>query len=250
MFFPSRKPSKCNQQLCFQVNVNSITGLKVSLQFLKWWSVASPSCSFEKWIAWKSVPDIFTRLMTLHRPYFQKKLDCICYRSSKCYTCWPILHLSSIYYCCVYICYRPQRSWGKVMFSQVCVLLFTGGMSASVHAGMPPHPPEQTPPRIRPPRADTPGSRPPPRSRHLHRADNPPGADTPPPQSMLGDMVNARAVCILLECNLVILCIYSVHFVINYRLPTELREGHVLVVCVITFGGGVPSWWSLMYHGK
>ena len=24
--------------------------------------------------------------------------------------------------------YCPQRSWGKVMFSQVCVILFTGGV--------------------------------------------------------------------------------------------------------------------------
>ena len=31
----------------------------------------------------------------------------------------------------------------------------------------------------------------------------PPGQGTPPEQSMLGDMVNERAVCILLECNLV-----------------------------------------------
>ena len=50
-------------------------------------------------------------------------------------------------------CYRPQRSCGKVMFSQVCVILFTGG-SASVHAGIPPwskhHPP---------PGADTPHRR-------------------------------------------------------------------------------------------
>ena len=45
--------------------------------------------------------------------------------------------------------YRPQRSWAKVMFLQVCVILFTGG-SASVHAGIPP-PPEQTPPRSRHP---------------------------------------------------------------------------------------------------
>ena len=39
--------------------------------------------------------------------------------------------------------------------------------------------------------------------------DTPPGADpppdqTPPAQSMLGDMVNAQAVRILLECNLVV----------------------------------------------
>ena len=45
------------------------------------------------------------------------------------------------------------------MFSQACVILFTGG-SASVHAGIPhpleqtPPPREQTPPRSRPPGAD------------------------------------------------------------------------------------------------
>ena len=98
--------------------------------------------------------------------------------------------------------------------------------------------PEHTPPRSRhpleqtPPGADTPWSRPPrpdtPRSKHPLGADTPlleqtappgadtpgsrhpsPGADTPPPrsrhprQSMLGYMVNARAVRILLGCNLV-----------------------------------------------
>ena len=64
--------------------------------------------------------------------------------------------------------YRPQRSWGKVKFLQVPVILFTGG-SASVHAGIPPPrtrqppppdqasplgpgtPPDQAPPRTRPP---------------------------------------------------------------------------------------------------
>ena len=52
--------------------------------------------------------------------------------------------------------YRPQRSWGKVIFSQMSVILFTGK------------------------------------------------ADPPPPplaQCMLGDTVNKRALCILLECN-------------------------------------------------
>ena len=39
--------------------------------------------------------------------------------------------------------YRPQRSWGKVMFLHVSVILFTGG-SAPLHAWV--HPPlEQTP---------------------------------------------------------------------------------------------------------
>ena len=54
--------------------------------------------------------------------------------------------------------YRPQRSWGRVIFSQACVILFTGGGgSGSVHAGIPPpprpgttrtrhHPPDQVPP--------------------------------------------------------------------------------------------------------
>ena len=48
------------------------------------------------------------------------------------------------------IVYRPQRSWGKVIFSQTCVILFTGG-SASVHARIPPLPPEQEPPGSRHP---------------------------------------------------------------------------------------------------
>ena len=33
--------------------------------------------------------------------------------------------------------YRPQRSWGKVMFLQASVILSTGGV-CSVHAGIPP----------------------------------------------------------------------------------------------------------------
>ena len=43
--------------------------------------------------------------------------------------------------------YRPQRSWAKVMFLQASVILLTRGVSASVHAGIPPgpDPPEQTP---------------------------------------------------------------------------------------------------------
>ena len=56
-------------------------------------------------------------------------------------------------------CYRPQRSCGKVMFSQVSVILFTGQrVYPSLHWGRPPgqtllgrhplgrHPPRQTPP--------------------------------------------------------------------------------------------------------
>ena len=132
--------------------------------------------------------------------------------------------------------YRPQRSWGKVMFLQASVILLTGGcvcVSASVHAGI--HPPEQTPPEWTPPGADTPWEQThppgadkqtpweqippreqtpqeqiPPGSKHTPpgadtpHSRHPPGADTSPPeQSMLEDTVNARAVRILLECNLV-----------------------------------------------
>ena len=72
----------------------------------------------------------------------------------------------------------------KVMFLLLSVILSTGGVSASVHAGVPPL--GQTPPGSRhPPRADTP----PPRSRHP-QSRHPLGADTPPPtpqeQTLLG----------------------------------------------------------------
>ena len=77
--------------------------------------------------------------------------------------------------------YRPQRSWGKVIFSQACVILFTGGGSASVHAGIPPRsrnpPQEQAPPgpgtpqSRQPPGAGTPLGRrhPPPGKEHARR---------------------------------------------------------------------------------
>ena len=77
------------------------------------------------------------------------------------------------------------------MFLHVSVILFTGG-SAPLHAGIHPRDQRQTPPG---PEAGTP---------------LPPGpeAGTPPPlQCILGDTGNTRAVRILLECNLVIICI-------------------------------------------
>ena len=46
--------------------------------------------------------------------------------------------------------YRPQRSCGKVMFLHLSVILFTGGVSAPVHAGIHTplgrHPPGRQPP--------------------------------------------------------------------------------------------------------
>ena len=66
--------------------------------------------------------------------------------------------------------YRPQRSWGKVMFLHVSVILFTGGVCW--HTTPTPHPQEQTPYRD---------------------------------QCMLGDAGNKQAVRMLLECILVYL---------------------------------------------
>ena len=94
--------------------------------------------------------------------------------------------------------YRPQRSWAKVMFLQACVCPQGGGVSASVHAGMPlprtRHPPgPDTPPdqTHTPSGADSPGPRTYPPTRH-------------PPGSRLQHRVNERPVRILLECILVI----------------------------------------------
>ena len=101
--------------------------------------------------------------------------------------------------------YRPQRSCGKVIFSQACVVLFTGGVCLSAcwfTTPRPGHLPEQAPP-LPQEQAHKPQSRTPP----PHRAGTTPlGAGTPLAQSMLGDTVNARAVRILLECNLVPPC--------------------------------------------
>ena len=58
--------------------------------------------------------------------------------------------------------YRPQRSWGKVMFLHVSVILFTGG-SAPLHAGI------YTPP--------------PNRGRHPSQTRHPPGTRHPPQHS-------------------------------------------------------------------
>ena len=116
--------------------------------------------------------------------------------------------------------------WGKIIFSVACV-------KNSVHRRrlsqcmLGYHPLGPDPPRSRPvtgsrspPGADTPqehtplGADPPPQSRHPtgnrhHPEADTPRADTPPSAVQEGDTVNKRAVCILLECNLVHLLIRS-----------------------------------------
>ena len=103
--------------------------------------------------------------------------------------------------------YRPQRSWGKVMFLQASVILLTGGVPDQVHPpgpgtplgpgtqplapGTPPwhqvHLPDQVTPslqcQVHPPRPGTPPDQvPPTRTRYTPRPGAPPpGPGTPPP---------------------------------------------------------------------
>ena len=64
-------------------------------------------------------------------------------------------------------------------------------------------PQEQTPPRADIPREQT----------YLQEQTPSLGSDTPLAQCMLGDTVNKRAVCIILECNLVM---NDINSIINY----------------------------------
>ena len=74
--------------------------------------------------------------------------------------------------CCLGNIYRPQRSWGKVMFLQASVILLTGGYLAPPTRADTPR--DQTPPG-----ADTTPQTRPPRSRHPLWSRSPPGPDPP-----------------------------------------------------------------------
>ena len=101
------------------------------------------------------------------------------------------------------------------MFLQVCVILFTGGEYLTRYTPRdqvyPPgqvHPPWEQVHPLGPSIPPGPGT--PPRNRYTPRTRytppdqvHTPGPGTPPRHSMLGDTVYARAVRILLECNLV-----------------------------------------------
>ena len=117
--------------------------------------------------------------------------------------------------------------WGKVIFSEACVKnsVHSGGVCLSAcrdttpqdQAGTPPPLAPGSPPRTRQVRRHPPGTRHVPTSPRTRQAPPGPGRHPPGPdiprnqafpshpveQSMLGDTVNERAVCILLECNLV-----------------------------------------------
>ena len=135
--------------------------------------------------------------------------------------------------------YRLQRSWDKVMFLQVSVILLMGG------GGTSPSLQEQTtPPRADPPRADPPGSR------HLPGVDHPPGsrhhpgskppwsrppwADTPRPacceiRSTCGWYASYWNAILFLETN--VLAIYAcsqIDFFIDYHCKTQLELSKML----------------------
>ena len=105
------------------------------------------------------------------------------------------------------------------MFSQACVILFTGGGGLSQYMlgyhQPPPHRTRQAP---------APSTRQaPPHQAGTNASLDQAGTCPPPPeQSILGDTVNERAVCILLECNLVNYSIPFGNFLKSFR--SLLRE--------------------------
>ena len=119
--------------------------------------------------------------------------------------------------------YRPQRSWGKVMFLHVSVILFTRGGSASVRAGIPPW-----------------QGRPPPLARRPPRQGRP-----PPAQCILGDTVNERAVCILLERNS---CLLQIAWHAKYRKKQRyLRPAIVELLGVFVHPTSAYNVWLKLY---
>ena len=123
---------------------------------------------------------------------------------------------------------QNQRSCEGYVFTGIC--LSTGGVSASVHAGIPPPgadiPWEQTSPLPQsrhPPRADTPLGADTPQSRHLPQSIHPP----PEIRSLL------RTVRILLECILVTYNFGTYGCFLEYvTLPFSIRL-HTCIKCTV-----------------
>ena len=104
--------------------------------------------------------------------------------------------------------YRPQRSWSKVIFLHVSVILFTGG-SVPLHAGI--HPPGT-------------------RGRHPPREQTLPLHEwTPPVQCMLGDTGSKWAVRFLLECRLV--CYFFLSSCVIISDYTKFSSDDIKVLC-------------------
>ena len=125
--------------------------------------------------------------------------------------------------------FRPQRSWGKVIFSLECVKN-CGHRGGSAHCMLGSrgsrHPPGPAPhPEIRhtspPGQTHTPGTRHPP-------------DQTPPWQCMLGDTGNKWAVRILLESNLVHGDLCAFQFFIQSS-PMSTSKHHLVIYVVVFF---------------
>ena len=126
-------------------------------------------------------------------------------------TPWEITKAGSMHPTGMLSCYWPQRSWAKVIFSQACVILSTGGEGVCLSACWDTSPlGADTPPGSRPPRSIHPPGADTPPTRHPPGAD-PPGAD-PPPGSRLQHTVYERPVRILLECILVRILFTEIDF--------------------------------------
>ena len=121
----------------------------------------------------KSAATISKKAAAIANPHDQLRSSEIVTNDSEKKTAFKSGSQAAYYY------YRPQRSYGKVMFLHLPVILFTGGRLPTGR-----HPLGQTPPLGRhlpwadiPPGQTLPGKTPP-------QADNPhPWADTPPGQT-------------------------------------------------------------------
>ena len=103
--------------------------------------------------------------------------------------------------CYCFLVTARKRSFGQGnIFSRVCQEFCSQGGGGLPQLMLGYHPRPGTAQADTPPQADTPWNKLPPPPNRPSRA-NP----TPPEQCMLGDTVNKRAVCVLLECNLVVI---------------------------------------------
>ena len=120
---------------------------------------------------------VWTRIPVLHRIGSRDQSPSLCTVNLFCISSLESKSPVRLFQCTMLMSHKDDscliftgrnKVVAKVIFLHLSVILFTGGVSASVHAGIP-----------HPPGADTPQSRHPP----------PPGADTPP-RSRLQHTVN------------------------------------------------------------
>ena len=124
------------------------------------------------------------------------------------WTCSWFWEITSFQHQCIITAHKRTLRQGNI-FRSVCQEFCPRGGLPQCMLGYHP-PPRPDPPGTRHPPPgpgtpldQTPPTRHPPRTRHPPLGTRPPQTRHPPMQCMLGDTVNERVVCILLECNLV-----------------------------------------------